>query len=146
MAVYNFQAQFVAPIQCGAKRHTIRKAGRGHARVGGPVTLQTGSRFKPRRLGTSVCTRVGWIALDFQRGEVRRLYHELARLPSFGVPLESPPDVDWGQTLVLVGRPGLNHFAQSDGFEDWEHMRLFWRKTHDADRFEGVIIEWGEVV
>lgn len=143
MAAYSFQARFVPAIECGAKRHTIRKARRGHAKVGGPITLQTGSRFKPSRLGVSVCTRLAWISLDFTNGVVKRLWDERAREPAFGIP--GFPGVNWAATHRLVGLPGLNHFAQSDGFQDWDDMARFWSKSHATEVFEGVLIEWGEI-
>lgn len=143
MAVYSFQARFVPAIECSAKRHTIRKARRGHAKVGGPITLQTGSRFKPRRLGTSVCTRLAWIKLDFRGdGEVQRLYHEAAREPAFAT--GGFPGVNWGHASFIHPR-GLDDFARTDGFETWADMARFWAETHATEVFEGVLIEWGQI-
>lgn len=42
-------------------------------------------------------------------------------------------------------RDGLDEFARSDGFSDWNNMRKFWLEEHAGEclnPFSGVLIQW----
>lgn len=135
MTAYSFKRRFVLPIQVGLglvdrpeitpKQHTIRADRKRHARPGEEVQLYTAMRTKQCELiGRARCTTVEPIEMHFR--ERRRS--------------------DWvrSSTLGKIDRPeNLRRFAQSDGFEDWERLREFWREEHPGiDDFVGVIIFW----
>lgn len=138
MVAYSFKNQFVHPIQLGltpgkarpgAKRHTIRADGlRPHARPGQLVQLYCGQRTPSCFLiGEGRCTAADKIAIHFR-----------ARRRS-----------DWAESWTASGRwkidrpSQLDQFAITDGFQDWDHLRDFWRTNHPgiAD-FEGTIVYW----
>jgi hypothetical protein len=132
MVAYSFMGRFVRPIILGEKRQTIRapRQGRGrHAVPGGPVTLQHGPRFKPQRIGKSVCTGLLDVRLDFLADTV----------------FQTAAGADQ-VTEMLDGSVLLDAFAVRDGFADWADMRQFWRDVHDVSQFEGVMIQWGALL
>jgi hypothetical protein len=132
MVAYSFKSRFVSPIKAGLKRQTIRtpRYGRSrHACPGGPVTLLTGSRFKPELIGRAECADLYGVFLDFKNGGVRTI---------------NKNDQDDRQSIV--SKVGLDDFAQRDGFADWEDMRQFWIAVHNVDQFEGVMIKWGDLI
>ena len=54
MVAYNFQPEFVAPIQSGVKTQTIRRSAR--CKTGDELQLFTGQRTKAcRQIGTATC-------------------------------------------------------------------------------------------
>ncbi len=136
MTNYTFQARFVIPIELGTKQQTIRRfrprfAGeegrdrlKGHAKVGGPLGLMTGPRFQSRKIGEARALVVDPVRLDFAADTVTA-YGRL-------------------MTEQLTTGALLDGFAVRDGFAGWAEMRAFWRETHDAARFEGVRIFWGD--
>lgn len=138
MADYSFKPRFILPIELGTKQQTIRRYRprwaaalvvddrlKGHAKVGGPVGLKTGSRFKPRFIGHAVAQLVDHVRLDF-RLDKRWLFGHMG----------------W-DTAEKVG--DLDRFAVLDGFADWADMREFWREEHDgAVEFAGARIFWGD--
>jgi hypothetical protein len=132
MVAYSFKSRFVSPIKAGLKRQTIRKDRYGrsrHAAPGGPVTLLTGSRFKPELVGRALCVGVYEIKLDFLLGYVT---------------WQSRIDVD--DAHRATSPVGLDDFARGDGFADWEDMRQFWWAVHEQDVFDGVMIKWGDLI
>lgn len=140
---YGFKARFVVPIEMGTKQQTIRRlrAGRSrHARLGDLLQLNTGSRYKPRRIGLARCLGSWAVGLDFAGDRLLTASdHELSSL-TVG---------EW--TKVDLGGPtwqapaDLDRFAVRDGFADWSDLREFWRVEHDAPSlFIGVMIVWGE--
>lgn len=106
-----------------AKRQTIRAIGkRRHAREGEELQLYSGMRTKHCFLiGRARCTSAGPIYFDFRMGllQIDREGHKHIR-----------------------ARGEFDDFARRDGFADWNDMRAFWEKEHDAVNFHGVLIEW----
>lgn len=122
MVAYSFKAQFVLPIQAGAKKQTIRKARVGktrHARPGETVQLYTAMRTKFCTLiGTAKCTLVVPVTIDAVVNDVL---------------------ID-GERIWI--RDQLELLACRDGFTCWTEMRDFWERTHGTDPFTGVLIHW----
>lgn len=153
MSAYSFKRRFVNPIRIGLglvpiepkiiddpdsssgysleakvrpKRQTIRAEGkRRHARPGEIVQLYHGMRTKQCfKIGDGRCISARPIKLSF---------------------------IAWGCAIIDGGKTSddcfydekLNSFAHSDGFEDWESLKEFWRKEHsDVEEFEGILIKW----
>ena len=136
MALFSFKRRFVAPILAGTKRQTIRarrKALGSHGREGGPITLQTGSRFKPEPLGRSLCTGVMGITLNLALGSVD--FH----------PLDGP--LAGKACLNVQGQTFLDAFAVDDGFADWADLCAFWAENHPGQTlFSGIITKWGDLI
>lgn len=125
MVAYSFKERFVAPIQDGVKRQTIRspRLGRSrHARPGDNLQLYTAMRTKYCTLiGRAVCLSVSTIALDFEHTKIQ--YR----------------DVGGGVTTIF----DRDKFAEEDGFRDWNEMRSFWGDQHPGvSHFDGILIRW----
>lgn len=135
MALFSFKARFADPIVAGTKRQTIRATRKNigsHGKVGGPISLATGSRFKPRPLGKSVCIDVHPIALNLALGQVDR-----------------PQGYSNGLTPRgrISDQEGLNAFAVSDGFADWADLCAFWAENHPGlTLFSGIVTIWGDLI
>lgn len=124
MAAYSFKKQFVAPIQAGTKRHTIRgdrKDGRV-PKVGERLYLFCGMRTKG-------CFKILDTPPNCQR--VQRIHisddFDGAVLPKVTV------DGD------VLDRGECECLAQADGFPDFITMMRFWRGNLP---FDGNIIHW----
>lgn len=114
MIAYNFQAQFAPDVESGKKRQTIRANGkRQHAKPGDELQLYTGMRQPGcRKLMDAVCIRSTYCAIRED-----------------GLTLGNHPTV------------AVDHFAQADGFRDFEHMKQWFRDTHGLP-FYGTLIMW----
>lgn len=125
MVAYSFQKRFAPPILAGDKRQTIRGERLRHARPGEVLQLYTGLRTKYCRLiGTATCQLESAISIQFAASRI---------VYAFGA----------GVTTVFPG--GLDAFARSDGFADWDDMRAFWTKNHHGlSVFTGRLIRWTE--
>lgn len=127
MVAYNFQQQFVAPIEAGTKTQTMRAIGkRRHARVSETLQLYTGMRRKgeTRMILHTVCT-ISFIA---------RLY-----LPTF----HDDGSIMLGSGQAVTRRADLNRFARKDGFADWNELCNWVRKTHgDPATWDCHVIGW----
>lgn len=123
MVAYGFKGRFVAPIRSGLKRHTMRNDRKRHARPGEPVQIYEKMRQKgcAKIIPDPLCERVEPVRLDFHNDTIKIGMHPFITQPA-----------------------GLDHFARSDGFTDWEDMRAFWKKEHKKayPRWEGVIVYW----
>ena len=123
MPAFSFKKQFVAPIQAGTKRHTIRgerKDGRVPAKVGDNISLFCGMRTKGcfRILpGTVLCTKVQPI----------QIYDGCLGLHRIMV---DGTELDIGESECL---------AKADGFNGWRDMARFWDGRLP---FKGFIIHW----
>jgi hypothetical protein len=121
MPAFSFKKQFVAPIQAGTKKHTIRGErtdGRVPAKVGDNLSLFCGMRTKGcfRILpGTVLCSRVESIEIDAKTSRM---------VTVDGVPL------DYSEREAL---------AVADGFRNWDEMLSFWEGRLP---FKGFIIHW----
>lgn len=124
MVAYGFKIGFAQPIVIGRKRHTIRAPRKRHARPGEVLQLYTGMRTKQCRLiGRAICENVCPIRLTF----ARRPANDMVDIEGIGV--------------IVSG--ALDRFANSDGFDNWAALRVFWLREHGADRsFDGLIIYW----
>jgi len=125
MVAYSFAARFADQVALGAKTQTIRAHRRRHAWPGEPVQLYAGLRTKAARKLVDpdpVCVSVEAVTLD--------------------IPAES----EGRAARVAVGLDALrlldDAFAQADGFRDVGDMVRFWRATHGAGLFTGVLIGW----
>ena len=122
MVAYNFQTQFVAPIQAGAKRQTIRRRGmRRHARRGDLLQLYTGQRTKHCRKildADPKCVDVYLVTILVTEDTITDVFVDGHRVGS------------------------LEQFARRDGFPDLAAMHEFWMRSHDVGPFSGVLIEW----
>lgn len=138
MVSYSFRPRFVAPIQAGTKRQTIRavRTGRSrHARPGEELQLYTGMRTRQCKLiGKAICKMVTPISIHIPEGMIKLTAPEGTCFD--GV---APQGM---VTQLILQRQQLDDFAALDGFRDWSDMREFWMDTHDADEFEGVMITW----
>lgn len=128
MVAYSFQREFIEPTWSGRKRHTIRAVGkRRHARPGDKVQHYVGMRTKQCRLfARSVCDVTLPIRLTFSRKPSEDF-----------VQIEGKP---------VISGADLDAFAQSDGFESWAAMRVFWKVKHgNSAWFDGVIVYWKDM-
>jgi hypothetical protein len=130
MVAYNFKSAFHRRIQDGSKGQTVRHAGKKrHARPGEPVQLYKGLRTKhaAKLIPDPICKRVDAIAIL-----VGREYpNDIGGIEINGIPL-TPAEAE--------------EFARRDGFDGLAQFGRFWRITHGAGRFEGVVIVWTETV
>ena len=129
MTAYSFKARFVAPIQAGMKRQTIRAKGkRPHAQPGGLVQLYTGMRTKACRkiVDDVVCDSVVPVRIDLRDGG-RSAMHDPVCISVDGV---------W-----LIG-DAPEAFARADGFDSLDDMIRFWLAEHGDILFDGVCIRW----
>lgn len=136
MALFTFKRRFVDPIRAGTKRQTIRASRKNlgsHGKPGGPITLQTGSRFKPEPLGRSVCSGLGSIRMNLALGHV------------FIDPL--PGERGPAMHSVYTDQLRLDRFAREDGFADWADLCAFWAENHPGQTlFSGIITKWGDLI
>ena len=131
MVMFSFKPQFVAAIQRGDKRQTIRAPRKRNARFGDQLQLYTGPRMAPRLIGTANCIGAGPVRLDFENG-------------GFEYSLEAEPTE--AAVHVAGAAPGqLENFARRDGFADWNHMRAWWLATYDVQHFDGWLTLWGQI-
>lgn len=125
MVAYSFKRRFVPAILSGRKTHTIRaeRAGRSrHVRPGETIQHYVGMRTRQcQKVGTATCWRV---------------------IPIRIVATLAAPRVEVCRRRIDCV-PGLDRFAQADGFVDWRDMLAFWRTEHPEVReFDGVMICW----
>jgi hypothetical protein len=117
MYVANFQTRFVALVEQGKKRQTIRaerKDGR-YPRVGDTIRLYAGMRTKNcRLLCDAVIESVDRVVID--------------------------PRGVWINGDFLLGKD-REAFAIADGFENWADMKAWFLSTHGPD-FWGLLIKW----
>lgn len=123
MVAYSFRSRFVARIEDGSKRQTMRNERARHARVGEKVQLYTGMRTKSCRLiGIATCPAVLPVRMDFHALTV-------AFGPGLADTIASPAELEW--------------FARRDGFDSWADLRTFWNGEHaTVIHWSGVMIEW----
>ena len=114
MVAYNFKARFAPDVEARRKTQTIRPDGkRKHARQGVAIQLYTGMRTKDcRKLGEAICSGSTRCTIDYDRVAVG----------GFNV-------------------PGLDAFAQADGFHDFVSMAAWFEEAHGLP-FHGTLIKW----
>lgn len=132
MVAYSFKKRFNPPILAGIKNQTIRAHRKRHARPGEEVQLFTGMRTKHcRLLGRPRCESALAIRITFPR----------PRQPAVIVIEQLTSGFD------RITGAGLDDFARSDGFDDFDDMFRFWMAEHPpSDAFEGVLIRWTPLV
>ena len=119
MVALNFQKQFAALVESGAKRQTIRHPRKIPFKVDDPLQLYTGMRTKNcRKLGEAKCTAVKKILLTCT--SIERLV------------------IIDGDVLGIGGK---HTFARADGFANIIEMFDWFEKTHGLP-FDGVLIKW----
>ncbi len=126
MVAFNFQRQFVAAVEAGEKKQTIRalrKDDRSPCACGDNLQLYTGMRTKAcRKIADAVCTDITCIELAIIGGDFRAFI-----------------ETDTGTATLRGGR--LNEFARSDGFEGAGDMFAWFEKVHSLP-FKGWLIDW----
>lgn len=129
MVALSFKRDFVADIEYGRKRRTIRRVRKaGNPKPGAALQLYTGMRTKAcEKILDAVCSRVRPVVID-HRGVFlagRQLWAGDA--PAYqGGP--NPEDYD-------------GDFARADGFESFGDMAEFFEREYGLP-FEGQLIEW----
>ncbi|MEO8684921.1 MAG: ASCH domain-containing protein [Devosia sp.] len=126
MVAYNFKSAFHGAIIFGAKRQTVRHAGKKrHARPGERVQIYKGLRTKDaaKLIPDPVCKRIDAIMIVVGREHP----NDIGAIEINGIPLDAAEAED---------------FARRDGFGNLAQFGRFWRVTHGAGRFEGVVIVW----
>ena len=116
MPMYNFQKQFVPAVESGEKRQTIRARRKNRPQVGQTAYLYTGAR-------TKACRKLGEAEISFV-APVFILKDELAM-----------------GSATIRDKNELQFIAKQDGFESWEAMRDWFKKTHGLP-FKGDLIRW----
>jgi len=114
MVAYNFKARFAPDVEARRKTQTIRPDGkRKHARQGVAIQLYTSMRTKDcRKIGEAICSGSTCCTID----------HDRAAVGGFNV-------------------PGLDAFAQADGFPDFVSMAAWFEEAHGLP-FHGTLIKW----
>lgn len=131
MVAYSFKPSFVAPIQAGEKRQTIRLPRKRHARPGEPLQLFTGMRTKACRKILDVdpiCTGVDEVRLDLRLDDPELLVN--------GIPL-----VGVQRDRYALG-DGFAVPARICGITPFAYMVRWWLLTHGRVLFTGVAIRW----
>lgn len=126
MVAYSFNRRFIAGIEQGAKRQTIRAEGnRRHARPGEPVQIYTGMRTRHARkiIPDVVCVGVDKVEIVVSGAAPANI----AAIVINGVPLP---------------RVAFNRFAIADGFTGIADFGAYWFDVHGEGRFLGVMIRW----
>jgi hypothetical protein len=131
MVAYSFNTAFIADIEAGTKRQTIRLPRKRHARPGEMVQLFTAMRTKHCRkiIPDQICVGVDEVIFDLR-----------------GLP-----------TLQVNGIPVIDDeadaYARGDGFhgfarralgevKPFDHMSYWWQRVHGRILFSGVAIRW----
>lgn len=115
MGLYNFKAQFVAPILAGEKTHTIRATRANPDKPGNTLHLYTGLRHKGARLlMRATCTKVEQVTISALFGRIMI-------------------------NGELLDDEEQEQLARRDGFKSHYDMMQFW---HGRLPFEGHIIHW----
>lgn len=120
--LFNFKPKFVAAIESGKKRQTVR-ATRKDGRVPNVddiACLYTGLRTRHARL--------------LRESEIIEVLRVRIQHNDPAAPL-----VIDGWKIDLFRRI---QFAQDDGFSCWEEMARFFRDNHPGDTFEGFCVRW----
>lgn len=115
MPSLNFKPQFVAAIEQGRKRQTIRKVRKRPFKAGDTLYLFTRMRTVDcRRIGQYTCTAVKNIRIEQQRIFIEN---------------------------ELLNDEQLQRLASADGFADASEMMRFFRSQHTLP-FIGQVIFW----
>lgn len=139
MVAYSFQERFIAPIQAGTKRQTIRAIGkRRHAVKHDRIQLYTGMRTaKCRKIvqPDPICTGTAdiWI-------HIIPLYQPAKKRSEATVGRYVINAIEIGD--IALSREELESFAELDGFDSLQDMADFWALTHGPGIFRGVLITW----
>jgi len=116
MPLLNFQQQFADKVEKKIKRQTIRAWRKYPIRTGQILYLYTRLRTKlARRIGMYVCFSAQSIVIN-----------------------EDSFTIDG---LLITNKKRLNLFAVKDGFESWNDMISWFKKTHGLP-FRGQLIKW----
>lgn len=151
MVAYSFQQQFVAPIQAGAKRQTIRSHRARHARPDEMIQIYCGMRTKHcfKIIPDVRCTRLDDVRIDLRAlasepepKSTAALEEAASRVSLFvnGIPLTLAAQRDG-----LAVADGFGGSRWRFGVSPFAAMVLFWMGSHGAINFEGVMISWEPV-
>lgn len=126
MVAYSFNKQFVAAIEAGAKRQTVRSHRRRHTRAGERVQIYYGLRTKQARKliePDPVCVSVQRIAIDLTAATIT-----LSRV------------IGPGEDRLT--REAAEQFAIDDGFACLDDLVTWFGKVHGPGVFHGVLVRW----
>jgi len=116
MPAYSFKERFVSDVKAGIKTQTIRTKRKHQIKAGDPVYLYYGMRTKfCTKIGEGICTGVADILIA-----------------NSGILIEG---------VGFAQGEDLESIAKSDGFENWETMKRWWKKINGLP-FKGEIIFW----
>lgn len=120
MPAYSFHARFVAMIEDGRKRQTIRRRRRRRTRPGATLHLYLGMRTKLcRKIGMAVCTMV--VPIEIHKDGI------------YGPP---------GDGREKWSKARTEELARADGFADAKEMLAFFARTYDLPRRDMEIVYW----
>lgn len=133
MVAYSFNTAFVADIEAGTKRQTIRLPRKRHARPGEMVQLFTGMRTKHCRkiIPDQLCVGVDEVRFDLRQGT--------ALLWVNGIPIIGGARDDYA---IGDGFRGFPRDGDAVHIPPFRHMTKWWRLTHGSILFTGVAIRW----
>ena len=118
MALIGIQKQFTPKVESGEKRQTIRAPRKYPIKPREILHIYTGLRTKAcRKLLTTICKSVDDI----------NIYETGIEFNNDGI--------------KLVYKYCLDNFAIADGFNDYEDMLNWFKKTHELP-FKGQLIKW----
>lgn len=130
MVALNFMSQFADDVDLGYKRRSIRaprKDGRNPT-AGCELQLYTGMRTAAcRKLADAKCVRVRPVLIDYHGVEIEGRKLHCGDAPAYAGGVD-PEHYD-------------SDFARADGFDCFQSMCGFFRKTHGLP-FNGFLIEW----
>ena len=118
----NFHKRFADNVESGRKRQTIRAFRVIPIKPGDMLYLYTGLRTKyARKLGQYPAKSVELIHMHFNTKN---------------------DDVVILKETVYSTQTELDQFAQADGFDDWQDLKAWWKKTHNKKVFKGTLTKW----
>lgn len=148
MPSYSFKPRFVPYVKDYTKRQTIRKIRKHSPKLGQPLSLFTGSRFKPVRIipVKPPITQVDTIFI-YANGDVFIYENQAMDEPSANFLLENPVfhstrQLTDSEKYLLAWNDGFRpEGALKELAEPWRIMFEWWQETH-ALPFAGHITKW----
>ena len=125
--VRTFQGRFVDLVKQNIKKQTVRKTPKRMMKPGDIIDCRMweGKPYHSEqiKLMESIITEVSEIEIYLDQTIISNL-------------------ANFSRTRIIGG---LNEFAKSDGFIDWNDMIAWFNRTHGLP-FKGVLIKWGEPI
>lgn len=152
MPLYSFQKQFVPYINDGTKKQTIRKIRKHPPKIGQPVTLVTGSRFKPVKIGFN--NNAKWVSkvdtiFILPNGNVYLIEDNTLNEGSKALMLDNPKVFKEYKNSICLDDFNKDLLAYNDGFRNGGECvtgcfeKMFnWFKATQPLPFVGHITYW----